>query len=197
MAALVETRDFELDGASSLTTWSRNELRLDARDAKALVRAAVTMTDLSAVGEAAAEGRIRMDHVVAFSYGVKHVGREVMRESQSWLLDVATTHEPSELRQVVRSLREAVYPDELDQAWIDGMDKQDIQVNPVPAGWHVNGFLNTTTGAKFKRVLDTLGAPQDADDRRPGSERRVEAFHASPTCHQTPSAPTRRAQLRT
>ena len=56
------------------------------------------------------------------------------------------------------------------------MDRQDIQVNPVPDGWHVNGFLNTATGAKFRQVLDTLGAPRDADDQRPGAERRVDAF---------------------
>src|SRR5205085_9981164 len=54
--------------------------------------------------------------------------------------------------------------------------RQDIQVSPVPDGWHVNGFLNTVTGARFRQVLDTLGAPRDADDQRPGAERRVEAL---------------------
>jgi hypothetical protein len=76
----------------------------------------------------------------------------------------------------MRDLREAVYPDELDQAWIDGMDKHDIHVNAVPDGWHVNGFLDIVTGSKFKQVLDTLGAPRDAADQRLGAERRVEAF---------------------
>lgn len=176
LAALEESREFELDGASSLTTWARRELRLDAVESKKLVRAAATMRDLPAVGEAAAEGRIRLDHVAVFSYGLKHVGTDIIGQSQDWLLDVATTHEPAALRQVMRDLREAVYPDSLDEAWAKGMDRQDIQVNPVPDGWHVNGFLNTTTGAKFKQVLDTLGAPRDADDLRPGFERRVDAF---------------------
>lgn len=176
LAALEESREFELDGASSVTTWARNELRLDARQTKTLVRAASTMRDLSSVGAAAAEGRIRLDHVAVFSYGLKHIGSSIVRESEGWLLDVATTNEPAGLRQVMRDLREAVYPDSLDEAWAKGMDKHDIQVNPVPDGWHVNGFLNITTGAKLKQVLDTLGAPRDADDQRPGSERRIDAF---------------------
>ena len=176
LAALGESKEFELDGASTIATWARNELRLDAGRTKALVHAAATAKRLPEVGMAAAEGRIRLDHVAVFSYGLKHIGATVVGESEGWLLDVATTHEPAALRQVMRSLREAVYPDELDEAWAKGMDKQDIQVNPVPDGWHVNGFLNTSTGAKFKQVLDTLGAPRDADDQRPGSERRIDAF---------------------
>ena len=176
LASLQESKDYELDGASSVTTWARNELRLDARQTKTLMRAAATTRDLPKVAEAAAEGRIRLDHLAVFSYGLKHIGRQIIRDSEDWLLNVAATNDPGALRQVMKSLREAVYPDELDQAWIDGMDKQDLQVNPVPEGWHVNGFLNTATGAKFKQVLDTLGAPRDADDQRPGSERRVDAF---------------------
>ena len=176
LAALGESKEFELDGASTIATWARNELRLDAGRTKALVHAAATAKQLPEVGLAAAEGRIRLDHVAVFSYGLKHIGATVVRESEGWLLDVATTHEPASLRQVMRNLREAVYPDELDEAWAKGMDKQDIQVNPVPDGWHLNGFLSTSTGAKFKQVLDTLGAPRDADDQRPGSERRIDAF---------------------
>ena len=176
LAALQESKDYELDGASSVTSWARTELRLDARETKQLIRAARHDRELPKVAEAAASGRIRLDHLAVFSYGLKHIGTQVVRDSEAWLLDVATTHEPAALRQVMKSLREAVYPDSLDAAWIDGMDRQDIQVNPVPDGWHVNGFLNTTTGAKLKTVLDTLGAPRDADDQRPGAERRVDAL---------------------
>ena len=176
LAALQESKEYELDGASSITTWARTELRLDARETKQLIRAAATVRDLPMVAKAAASGRIRLDHLAVFSYGLKHIGTDIVRDSEAWLLEVATTHEPAALRQVMTSLREAVYPDSLDAAWIDGMDRQDLQVNPVPDGWHVNGFLNTTTGAKLKTVLDTLGAPRDADDQRPGAERRVDAL---------------------
>ncbi len=177
LLADVETsRDYELDGASSITTWARRELRLEAGQTKKLTRSASAMTMLPAVAEAAEAGRIGVDHVAVFAYGLKHIGIDTIREAQEWLLPVAEDHEPSVLRQVVRQLREAVYPDSLDESWAKGMARQDFQVNPVPEGWHVNGFLNTTTGGKLKSVLDALGAPRDADDDRPGAERRVDAL---------------------
>jgi hypothetical protein len=174
--SLNRSQAFELDGASTIVTWARNELRLDARETKKLVAAAATLRDLPGVGEAARAGRIRADHVAAFTFGVRHIGREIVSESESWLLDVALTCEPAQTRRVMRDLREAVYPDSLDEAWAAGMDRQDIDVNPVPDGWHVNGFLNITMGSKLRTVLDALGAPRDAADTRRGSERRVQAL---------------------
>ena len=50
LAALEASKDFELDGASSITTWARTELRLDAPQTKRLVRAATTARDLPAGG---------------------------------------------------------------------------------------------------------------------------------------------------
>ncbi len=168
--------DFELDGASSVATWARNELRMNAPDSAKLLAAASTARDLPAVAEAAADGKISLDHVASFTYGLKHIDAAIVRESEGWLLDVALSCEPTALRTLMRDLRAAVYPDSLDEAWAKGMDKQDFQVNPVPQGWHVNGFLNIVTGSKLDQVLGALGAPSDKDDDRPGSERRVAAL---------------------
>ncbi len=73
------------------------------------------------------------------------------------------------------SLKDKVHPEELDEAWERGMDKEDFQINAVPDGFHVNGFLNTITGAKVKKVIDAMSAPRDKDDKRTGSQRRVQA----------------------
>ena len=54
--------------------------------------------------------------------------------------------------------------------------KADLQVNAVPQGFHVNGFLPIHVGSKFRTVLDSLSAPRDADDKRTGPERRVDAI---------------------
>ena len=140
LAALETSRDYELDGASSITTWARKELRLDAAETRKLTRAAAAMTMLPAVAESAEQGRIRIDHVAVFSYGLKHIGTKTIREAEEWLLPVALTHEPRTLREVMRQLREAIYPGSLDDSWAKGMDRQDFQVNRVPDGWHVNGF---------------------------------------------------------
>jgi hypothetical protein len=56
------------------------------------------------------------------------------------------------------------------------MDREDFTVDAVPDGWHVAGFLNTVTGAKLKKVLDSVSAPHDKDDNRTGAERRVQGL---------------------
>ena len=176
LAALEVSRDFELDGASTLSTWVRNELRLSAKEAATLLSASATLAHLPAVAGAAAAGQIRAAHVAALTYGLKHIGHRVVTEAEPWLLDVARTCEPNELFRVVRALREAIYPDELDDAWGKGMDRQDIQLNTVPSGWHLTGFLTTAIGAKLKAVLDSISAPRDKDDTRSGSERRIDGL---------------------
>jgi hypothetical protein len=176
LRSLKMSDDFELDGASTVTTWARNELRMNAPDTNKLLAAAHTALDLPAVAEAASAGKISLDHVASFTYGLKHIDAGIVRESEGWLLDVALSCEPAALRTVMRDLREAIYPDSLDEAWGKGMDKQDFQVNPVPQGWHVNGFLDVVTGSKLDLVLGALGVPNDKDDARPGSERRVAAL---------------------
>lgn len=173
---LDETKGYEADGASSLRVWCRNELRLDSSETRAVCAAASTMRQLTDVGDSARAGRIRSAHVRAFTYGVRHIGYSVVQESLPWLLDVATACEPAQLFQAVRALREAVYPDTLDDAWQRGMDREDFQVNAVPEGWHVNGFLNTVAGAKLRTILDSLGAPREGGDERTGSQRRVDAL---------------------
>ena len=139
LASLQTSRDFELDGASTLSTWVRNELRLSAKDASTLVSAAATLAHLPAVAEAAAAGQIRSAHVATFTYGLKHIGHKIVTDSEAWLLEVAKTCEPNELFRVIRALRDAIYPEgldkELDRDWAKGMDKQDLQVNAVPAGF--------------------------------------------------------------
>lgn len=176
LADLETSRDYELDGASTLRTWVGNELRLTGKALHALVSASATLRQLPAVAEAAASGTIRTDHVAVFTYALKHIGVDSIIASQDWLLDVARFNDPGKLHDVVKSLREALFPDELDQAWMDGMDKQDITIQPVPGGWHVSGFLNVTAGVKFQKVLDAVSAPHDADDTRSGSERRVQGL---------------------
>jgi hypothetical protein len=176
LAGLAETRGFEAEGASSVGSWARLHLRIGAGETSTLTRAAATLARLPRVAEAAVTGRIRAAHVNVFSYGLKHVGAGPVEQMMDVLLGVATTSNPAELMQVMRALREAVHPDELDQSWARGMDKADLQVNAVPEGYHVQGFLPTHVGATFSAVIASLSAPVDADDTRTGAQRRVDAI---------------------
>jgi hypothetical protein len=111
-----------------------------------------------------------------FAYGLKHVGLEPMRQFEDVFVQVARDCEPGELFEAVKHLKDKVHPEDLDDAWERGMDKEDFQINAVPDGWHINGFLNTVTGAKVKAVLDSVSAPRDKGDDRTGSERRVQGL---------------------
>ncbi len=176
LAELEISRDHELDGASTLNTWVRNELRLNAGQASVLVRNVTALDQLPAVAEAAVAGRISAAHVRVFVYGIRHVGLAKMREFEEIFVAVALESDPADLFEAVKHLKDVVHPEDLDDAWEKGMDKEDFAVDAVPDGWHVDGFLNTTTGAKLKKVLDSVSAPHDADDTRTGSQRRVQGL---------------------
>ena len=176
LAELEASKDFELDGASTLNAWVRNQLRMNSGQATALVRNVMVLRDLPLVAEAAFAGQISAQHMRAFVYGLKHVGLAPMRQHEQVLLEVALDREPGALFETVKHLKDVVHPEDLDDAWERGMDREDFQVNAVPDGWHVSGFLNTVTGAKVKAVIDSVSAPRDKDDDRTGSERRVQGL---------------------
>jgi hypothetical protein len=176
LAELEASRDYELDGVSTLTAWVRNQLRMNAGQATALVRNVIVLRDLPLVAEAAFSGQISAAHVRAFAYGLRHVGLDPMRQVEHVLLEVACDREPNALFEAIKHLKDTVHPDDLDDAYERGMDKEDIAVDALPDGFHVTGFLNTVTGAKLKKVLDSVSAPRDKDDTRAGSERRVQGL---------------------
>jgi hypothetical protein len=149
---------------------------MNAGKATALVRNVAALRDLPLVAEAALTGQISAAHLRVFVYGLAHVGLEPMRQFEDVFVQVARDCEPGELFEAVKHLKDKVHPDDLDDAWERGMDKEDFQINAVPDGWHMNGFLNTVTGAKAKAVLDSVAAPRDKDDDRSGSQRLVQGL---------------------
>ncbi len=175
-AEMAETLEHESEGYSSVKSWLRDQLRVSSRRANELVRSGLTLRQIPEAAALASAGEVSLEHVKHLSYAVTHVGGSPTREMVPELLDVASCHEPGALREMVRTLRDAVYPDELDQAWIDGMAREDFQVNPVPDGFHVNGFLNSTTGSKLKTLLQSLSAPAGAEDPRTCAQRRVDGL---------------------
>ncbi len=176
LSSMELSRSYELDGASSLNMWVRNELRLSAKQATALVRMPHTIAQLPEVGAAAEAGQIRAEHVAAFTYGLNHVGADVVAEHAQELVEVAKDHEPSQLFKVIRHLREVVFPDDLDKAWAEGMDREDFQINAVLDGFHVNGFLGAVLGSKFKTLIEAGAKPTGPDDLRTGAQRRIDGL---------------------
>lgn len=176
LAELDATKDYEIDGASTLGTWVRNELRLGSGQAKTLVRNLAALRDLPLVAETAMAGQMSAEHLKAFTFGLKHVGLEKMLQHEQAFVAVALECSPSDLFDAVRHLKDVLHPQDLDENWRDGMEKEDFTLDALPDGYHATGFLGTITGAKFKKVLDSISAPKDKDDTRTGAERRVQGL---------------------
>ena len=176
LAELVASKDYQIDGASTINAWVRNQLHLNSGQATQLVKNVTALRDLPLVGEAARAGLISADHVRAFVYGLRFVGLEPMLQHQDLLVEVAVEHDPNQLFEVIKHLKDTIHPEDLDQKYRDGMEKEDIAVDALPDGFHVTGFLNTITGMKLKLVLDSVSAPRDQHDDRTGAERRVQGL---------------------
>lgn len=176
LAMIAETKGHERDGASSIGTWARRELHQDAGVTRQMVRAAATFKDLPQVGESARNGQISFEHAQSFTYALRHVGVEESRALEKPLLDIARHVAPSELHHKVRQVRDTLHADDLDDAWLKGMDKRDIRLARTSEGWHLTGFLDIETGAKLKTILKNHSVPRDSGDTRAPAQRRMDAL---------------------
>ena len=178
--AMAAAETFKDDGSSSMKTWLRTELRLDSVDAHRLLAAGRTLRQVpTGVRDAARTGEIRPGHVAWFGYALTHVGPDVVGEPviTRLLADTARAAEPAQLKAVVRELRDQIFPEALDEAWIRGMDKQDLNLSRLgDHGWAITGFLPIGLGAQLHAVLRSLSAPRDADDTRTASQRRLDGL---------------------
>ena len=176
LAAIDETRAHEAEGAASVSTWAVRELGQDVSLTRQLVKASATMRDLPTIREAARAGLASQAHVNALTYGLKHVGEQT-RELEQDLTQVAVAASPRDLFTVIKAVRDVVYEDELDEAWLRGMEKEDFQCVKVGDGYQPKGFFGIDLGAMIKVYLDAVSAPRDADDTRTAAQRRIDAFH--------------------
>jgi hypothetical protein len=176
LAEIDATKAHEIEGAASVATWAARELRQDPGTTRQMVRAARTMRDLPSIGVAAHAGRVGLDHVHACTYGLKHVGHDHVTALEPEVLDVAVQHPPRELFTLMRYAKAIIHSDELDQAWLKGMDKEDFRVVRVGDGYQPTGFLGIDLGAKLKVFLDSVSVPRNGDDDRTNAQRRTDGL---------------------
>ena len=176
LAHLEVTEGHVAEDAPSVRVWARRELRQSAIVTGQMLRAADTMRRLPRVGESARAGRMGLEHLKRFTFALAHVDNDAVRSIETELVAVAERHEPGQVKLLVDQLRAMLHPEALDEAWIKGQDKAHLNVNALPDGWHVTGFLPTEVGAKLKAVLDAVAVPREAGDRRSASERRIDGL---------------------
>ncbi|MDN5856534.1 MAG: HNH endonuclease, partial [Actinomycetia bacterium] len=176
LARLETTAGHTDEGASTTSGWARRELRMGAAEARKNCRAGGTLQLLPQVAQALADGRIRPDHVYEFTAGVTKLGASVMADLEEILLPVAETCEPGDLKDTITRLHEVLHPEELDKKYAAGMERKDLKATKCGDGYHVSGFLDIISGAKFTAWLKDVSGPEyDGDDRSP-AQRRVDAF---------------------
>lgn len=176
LAEMDATKAHEAEGAASIATWAVRELHQDPRVTRQMVRASSTMRDLPRVGESARAGTLPLEQVHAFTFALKHIDREATIAVEEPLMTLAHAMTPRELFAKMREFEATARADELDEAYLRGMEKQDIACVPVGEGFHVTGFLPIDVGAKFKIFLDSISVPRAAADTRTNAERRVDGF---------------------
>jgi len=176
LAEIDATKAHEVEGCASVATWAARELRQDPGTTRQMVRAARTMRDLPSIGASAHAGDVSLDHVHACTYGLKHVGHDHVTALEGEVLDVAVQHPPRELFTLMRYAKAIIHSDELDEAWLNGMDKEDFRVVRVGDGYQPTGFLGIDLGAKLKVFLDSVSVPRDGDDNRTNAERRIDGL---------------------
>ena len=164
------------EGASTTSTWARQQLRMCLGESRKNWRAGQTLQLLPAVAQALAEGRIRAAHVYEFTSGVTKLGADVMTDLEDILLPVAESNDPSELKAAISVLHEILHPDELDDQYARGMERKDFKATRCGEGYHVTGFLDILTGAKVHAWLKDVSGPEYEDDDRTPGQRRVDAL---------------------
>lgn len=176
LAEMEATRGFEVEDASSLAVWAARELQMGSAEARARVRTAHALRDLPEARSAYARGLMSFAHARLFEFAMRHVGRDETIALEPVLVGVATAAEPAELKKVVRHTKAVQHPDELDEAWIRGMEARDLHVSKFADGWFVNGFLPIHVGARLDAVLTSFSVPREAGDTRTAAQRRVDGL---------------------
>lgn len=176
LAEMDATRAHELDGAASVTVWARREIQQDAAVTRAQVRAVTMTRTMHEARQAATGGLIGIRHLQSLAYAVAHCGAGEIFSRESEMVAVAAVSTPKDFHDRVRHLRFRLFPDDLDRAYLEGMDKRDFKLSKTLGGWHMTGFLDIETGAMLDTLRKNLTVPREAGDGRTASERRMDGL---------------------
>jgi hypothetical protein len=176
LAEMEAMRAHESEGAASVTVWARREICQDAGVTRAQVRSVSMTRTMHQVRKAATEGRLAMRHLQSFAYAIAHCGAGQVFLRETEMVEAATNSTPKDFHERVRHLRFRLFPDDLDKAYLDGMDRRDFKLSKTLGGWHLTGFLDIEVGAMLDTVLRNLSVPRGAGDDRSPADRRMDGL---------------------
>jgi hypothetical protein len=174
-AAFEVTEAYKDVGARTAASWLRNNLRMNAGEARRRVVAGQRLRDLSVVQEAFLAGEVGMGHVEVLTAAVDELGLEAVRTAEESLVALAKLNDPWDLREAVRTIKQTIDPESVDEQQQRAMQRRHFSVTPVGDEYVAKGVLDAETGALLAQVLDTMSKPGAGDERSPG-QRRVDAL---------------------
>jgi len=174
-AAFEATESYKDVGARTAASWLRHHLRMGAGEARRRVVVGQRLRDLPRVHAAFLAGEIGLSHVEVLAAAVDDLGAGAVAAAEESLVELARLNDPWDLREAIRTLKQTVDPDRVDQRQRKAMERRHLSVIPVGDEYVVRGVLDAETGAMFAQVLDTL-LKRERGDQRTAGQRRVDAL---------------------
>jgi hypothetical protein len=161
-------------GLSSTTaSWLRAERRMTDGGARGAVQLATALRDdLPAVGELLATGEISVEHAAAVVAGVRGLDKEIVREAQSGLCDLARSIDPADLRTRLRDKAAAVDDRIAAEAERRARERMGLRLSDVGPHTAVDGTLAGEDGAMVRLAMDLAVEADRADGDRRGKAAR-------------------------
>jgi hypothetical protein len=174
-AAFEATEAYKEVGSRTGASWLRHHLRMSPGEARRRIRVGQQLKDLPLVHEAFLAGQINLTHVEILAAAVDELGVQAVQAAEASLVESARLNDPWDLREAIRTLKQSVDPDSVDDAARKAMARRYFSVTPVGDEYVAKGVLDAETGAMLAQVLDTLSKPTPGDERSAG-QRRVDAL---------------------
>jgi hypothetical protein len=174
-AAFEATESYKDVGARTAASWLRHHLRMGAGEARRRVVVGQRLRGLPRVHAAFLAGEIGLSHVEVLAAAVDDLGAGAVAAAEESLVELARLNDPWDLREAIRTLKQTVEPDSVEERQCRAMERRHVSVIPVGDEYVVRGVLDAETGAMFAQVLDTLAKPEPGDERTAG-QRRADAL---------------------
>ena len=141
-AAFDATEAYKDVGARTAASWLRHSLRMTAGEARRRVVVGHRLKDLPQVREAFRAGEISMAHVEVLAAAVDELGLTAVRVAESSLLDLARLNDPYDLREAVRTIKQSVDADDVDEKERRALERRHFSVTPVGDEYVAKGVLD-------------------------------------------------------
>ncbi|HEX2175002.1 MAG TPA: DUF222 domain-containing protein [Nocardioidaceae bacterium] len=176
-AAFEATEAYKDVGARTAASWLRHNRRMTPGEARRRVQVGQQIKHLPKVHAAFLAGDINLAHVEILAGAVEDLGLEAVKAAEESLVKLARSNDPWDLREAIRTLKQSIDPESVDEAAKKAMARRFFSVTPVGEEYVAKGVLDAETGAMLAQVLGTLSKPEAGDERSAG-QRRVDALGA-------------------